>query len=674
MAEDIVTIIKVGTDEAVRSIGDLKNNVSALKSSLNDLEIGTQEYDDTLQELRVNQSALNNAMKGSTQSIDQLAAAARGTAETYNGLVAQMADMRRELRNIDVSTEEGQAHFKALAADINEVNDKLKEMDASTGNYQRNVGNYSSALDGLGGILKSMPATFGSVKEQMGKVGETMQLVGKNPLLGIVGLLAPLLVKIVGALQRNETAMTAVDKAMQAMQPVMDAVGQLIEWIAGLLARAVDWLVSMAEQSSGTFGDIIAGAVGVGNTILQFILAPIKTVIQAFKGLGNIIKDVFTGQFSEVKKHATEAWDGIADAFSKGFDFKDNFAKGKEVGAAFIAGLGSKSNTAAAADAGKETGKAYADAAKDEIATMADDIISEIDGSIDEALKDLDKQQERAQKILQERQKERLALLDEETRKQLFNNNLTAEDAGAKAEQAYQIQADANARKLELLQAFAVQALEAGDLTAYLDYQQQQAALSTKIEEDALTEQARLRATDVKDAEAAAKAKADTWSAYQGAVTGVLSSVADALEAADGESVKTAKAAKALRIATAVIDTLSGAVTAFAQAQQLGPIAGPIVGAINAAAVTAAGVAQIAKIKATKVGDGSDTGGSASVTSASVAAPAVTTQYSQVRSITTASEEDRLNEMAKSQRVYILADDIQASNNARRVQVTESSF
>lgn len=674
MAEDIVTIVKVGTDEAVRSIGDLKSNISALKSSLNDLEIGTQEYDDTLQELRVNQSALNNAMKGSTQSIDQLAAAARGTAETYNGLVAKMADMRRELRNIDVSTEEGQAHFKALAADINEVNDKLKEMDASTGNYQRNVGNYSSALDGLGGILKSMPATFGSVKEQMGKVGETMQLVGKNPLLGIVGLLAPILMKIVGALKQNKTAMDAVDKAMQAMQPVMDAVGKLIEWIAGLFAKAVDWLVSMAEQSSGTFGDIIAGAVGVGNTILQFILTPIKTVIEAFKGLGNIIKDVFTGQFSEVKKHATEAWNGIADAFSKGFNFKDNFAKGKEVGAAFVAGLGSKSNKEAAADAGKETGKAYADAVKDEIAAMADDIISDIDGAFDESLKELDKQQGEALKRLQERQKERLALLDEETRKQLFNNNLTAEDTEAKAEQAYQIQADANARKLELLQAFAEQALEAGDLTAYLDYQQQQAALSTKIEEDALTEQARLRAKDVKDAEESAKAKAEMWSAYQGAVTGVLSSVADALEAADGESVKTAKATKALRIATAVIDTLSGAVTAFAQAQQLGPIAGPIVGAINAAAVTAAGVAQIAKIKATKVGDGSDTGGSASVTAASVAAPAVQTQYSQVRSITTASEEDRLNEMAKSQRVYILADDIEASSRQRRVQVAEASF
>ena len=672
MAEDIVTIVKVGTDEAVRSIGDLKNNVSALKSSLNDLEIGTQEYDDTLQELRVNQTALNNAMKGSTQSIDQLSAAARGTAESYNSLVARMADMRRELRNIDVSTEEGQAHFQALAADINEVNDRLKAMDAATGNYQRNVGNYSSALDGLGGILKGLPPTLGSVKEQMGRVGETMQLVGKQPILGIIGLLAPILMKIVDALKENRTAIDAVDKAMLAMQPIMNAAGQLVEWIAGLFAKAVGWLVDMAEQSAGTFGGIISGAIGVGNTIIQFLLTPVKAVIDAFKGLGNIIKDVFSGQFSEIKKHASEAWDGISDTFQKGFNLKDNYEAGKTVGAQFVAGLGS--NKAKAAEAGEETGKAYTEAVEDEIAAMADEVLDEVDAAFDRLESEDDKNEQRRLKILRERQKERPAVFDEETRRKLFNNTITAVDEAAKAEQAYEIQADANRRKLDLLQAFAVQALEAGDLTAYLDYQQQQAALSVQIEEEALTEQARLRAKDVEDAEAAAKAKAEVWAAYKDGVTGVLSGVADALEAADGESVKSAKAVKALRIASAVIDTLSGAVTAFAQAQQLGPIAGPIVGALNAAAVTAAGVAQIAKIKATKVGDGGGDSSGASVTTASVAAPAVQTQYNQVRSITTASEEERLNQMAGSQKVYILADDIEASQQARRVQVAEASF
>jgi hypothetical protein len=47
---------------------------------------------------------------------------------------------------------------------------------------------------------------------------------------------------------------------------------------------------------------------------------------------------------------------------------------------------------------------------------------------------------------------------------------------------------------------------------------------------------------------------------------------------------------------------------------------------------------------------------------------------SNVRSVTSASEEDRLNLMARDQRVYILASDIEASQDQIKTQVSESSF
>lgn len=56
---------------------------------------------------------------------------------------------------------------------------------------------------------------------------------------------------------------------------------------------------------------------------------------------------------------------------------------------------------------------------------------------------------------------------------------------------------------------------------------------------------------------------------------------------------------KKLKIAQAVISTIAGAVAAFAGAMSLGPIAGPIVGALEAAAVVAAGALQVASIEAT---------------------------------------------------------------------------
>ena len=155
------------------------------------------------------------------------------------------------------------------------------------------------------------------------------------------------------------------------------------------------------------------------------------------------------------------------------------------------------------------------------------------------------------------------------------------------------------------------------------------------------------------------------------ATSGLLSSLADMYESDEKNSEKNAKKIKALRIASATIDMFQGAVTAFTSAQSLGVPMGQIVGAANAAAVIAMGMANINKIKST-----SFSGNAAAQTSAPavVTAPNVQTQMPSVRNVTTASEEDRLNRMAAEQRVYILQSDIEASGKKSKVQVAESSF
>lgn len=114
-----------------------------------------------------------------------------------------------------------------------------------------------------------------------------------------------------------------------------------------------------------------------------------------------------------------------------------------------------------------------------------------------------------------------------------------------------------------------------------------------------------------------------------------------------------------------------GATTAYSTAQSLGVPMGPIVGAINAAAVIATGMANIAKIKSQNVSASSSSTG---VSTPTVSTPAITPQVAQVRTITSASEEDRLNQMASDQRVYILNSDLEAAANSRRVLATETSF
>ena len=177
---------------------------------------------------------------------------------------------------------------------------------------------------------------------------------------------------------------------------------------------------------------------------------------------------------------------------------------------------------------------------------------------------------------------------------------------------------------------------------------------------------------------AAKKAQAQAWlqtmSTMASGVSGILGGIADMMEANTDMTESEARKAKNLRIAGATIDMLNGAVTAYATAQSLGVPMGPIVGAINAAAVITAGMANIAKIKATQVSKNVGGTATAPTVPASVQAPLVMPEIAQVRTVTSASEEDRLNRIASEQRVYILQSDLEAEREDRRVQVAETTW
>ena len=172
-----------------------------------------------------------------------------------------------------------------------------------------------------------------------------------------------------------------------------------------------------------------------------------------------------------------------------------------------------------------------------------------------------------------------------------------------------------------------------------------------------------------------ADARRQIFQTYAGAVSSLLGGIADLYEADTKNSKQSAERAKNIKAAMGIIDTISGAISAYRSGVDSG-IPAPynmILGAVQAAAVTAAGLANVAKIKATQISDSSSSSGSASapVIPAAVEAPTAAPQVQNVRTLTGVAEEERLNE---PQRVYILSSDLEADRNARQVQVAETTF
>ena len=577
MAEAKVDIITV---DAVTNLESLRNAISDAKKNLSTLQIGSEDYRTQLVELNKAQNLLTNALNGTTAKEEDYDKALKGTSKTYNTLVKQMADMKKELRNIDVSTEEGAASFQKLAGEINAVNDELKAMDAMKGDFQRNVGNYKSAFEGWGAALQAMPGPIGNISKGISGVGDSLALVGKQPILGIIGLLAPLISQIADGLKDNK-------KALDSLKPIMDFFSGILETVV----QYVGDLISQASQflsSNGIFQKIVQGVVGVGNAILKFIIAPFKGIAAAIKVFQ---EEGVKGIGNAARAFGAEMKNGVA--------FKSNFEAGQAFADAII--KGAKSRKKEAAKAGKD---------------LADEVA----------------------KAMEKRVKEYAEGVKWRTEFEKYMKGLR--EQGEKDVEAF---------------TDTIADLYNAEVDAYL------ASLEREAEEEAF-----LREAQVEAAKKATQEKLESMQTYASGASGLLNSIADMMEE-EGQS------AKNLRIAAATIDMISGAVTAFSTAQQLGPIAGPIVGAINAAAVVASGLANIAKIRATQVS--ADSAPTSSVPAqATVSAPALETSVPTTTVINGSRTETALNRASQPSRVYVVQSDIEAAAQDTRVQVAESSF
>ena len=482
--------------------------------------------------------------------------------------------------------------------------------------------------------------------------------ISKSPAVATFGILVSVAIKLAGELKDNETAMAGLKKAMAALQPVMNFLSSVVETLAGWLADLIGKVTEFVT-SNGLIQKVITGVMGVGNAILQFVIAPFKGVIAAIK--------VFKEQGVKGLGDAAKAF---KDEMKSGVSFKENFQAGQAVADTFISGARSKKPEVK--KAGKEVGKEAADGFLEEI----DKIGEELDKQMEADIAAMIKGQEEANKAAAKKADEQIKNLDKATAHQLEMNSILTEDEEERAAKEYAIQAEANQKKLDLLKQFSQEALDRGDLEAWLAYDQERADLEVEIETNALREKMRIRERDNKNAEENAKKQKQILQGVASAASGILGSIADLYESDEKNSEKNAEKIKGLRIATGMIDTISGALAAYMNAQKTGlpPYVSIPLGIASAATVTAAGLAEIAKIKNTKVSGSSSAGSPATPVQAFMAAPEVQTDVANVRSVTSASEEDRLNQMASDQRVYILASDIEASRNQIRTQVRESSF
>ena len=638
--DDEIYIIKVGTDEAVRNIADLRENIKAYKKTLDELEIGSEDYNNVLRALQVNQAALKDAMhatttdaKDASSSMQDISKAAYGDGESYNALVRQMAMLTQEFR----ATEDA-ARRNELGAQINEINSKLKEMDAQRGNFQRNVGNYKSALDGLSNGFKATAGAAGSVINPLKNMTTGLQALSATPAIAMLGLMANALTKVGEGIKSDEQNTNDWNHALAAFKPIGDSFLNMLQSIGEEAARLANKFVDLLYKW-GLLDEEAAKHRQAMATREAEIRQLQRQINIENANLEEVISDLRAKAAERDKYTAAERLKMLEEAKTWQMKIEENNRKMLERRLSL---------------AKEEAALARNDAA-------ANDRINQLEVQLIEArvrrnttLRKLNREisstKREAGKVDTEvtdqeiENEKRLLATWEQVREAMLAGDKAREEERARAAESMaelnKLLAESDAALTDSIQA----ELDA-QLTAEWDAQQEEKRIF----------QARMQAVQF----------------FANGVASIAGSIADIYEANGDAEAKAAAKAKGLRIAETTITTISGAVAAYMHTIESFPVPTLAIPAavLNAATVLAAGYAQVRKIQATKI-PGASSSSSAIVSAPSVSTPAV----QQVRTITGASEEDRLNRMASSTRVYLVTTELEAKLNDQKVQLAEATF
>lgn len=634
MANEEITIYKVDTNIAVKNINDLRENISTLKQQLGELTIGTDKYKEKLTELEDNQAALRNAMHGTATSMEQIAAAAKGSDQSYNGLVRTMAKLKEELRATDTSTAEGMEQFKFLAKQVDVVNSKLKALDQYQGNYQRNVGNYKSALDGLSGAFKATAGSASSMIAPLGGVTMGLKALSATPAVAILGLLANVISKVVDGLKSSEQNTMAMQKALAVFQPILNATTNALQTMANWLVKIVEGAGKAARWLGLVKGDAADAMQALTAAEQQVILDQREMQVYESRVQADIAQlqadaaDKTRKTAAERKKAAEEAQRLSDELFNRQYELAQRELDVLEQRAALTQNDTATNEKLIAA-------KVKLNNLDRERAQRQRAITRQENGAVTDLAKQTSKATAEAQKESVLSFEQIMKMWDEADRKREAQEKWMADDLKG---------------VMGVIEADTAEATNA--IQAMLDAQLQ-------AEWDAAQKEKEIQ-----------QQRLATFFGFTNALSDIAGSIADIYEADSEADEQAAQKAKALRTASAIIATLSGAVAAFTStwsAAELPYTAKMVLAPTNAAAVLAAGYAQVKQINAVKVGNASGGG-------AAVPAPAFSPAVSQVRNITGASEEERLNRMASNQRVYLVYSDLEIANTGQRVKVRETEF
>lgn len=641
--------------------------------------------------------------------------------------VNAVRELRKSMKDLDsafisgkISEEEYVAETKKLESEIFKVTDAHKDAKLSINDFgvqMKNVATVGKAVTGaLTGIQAGMNALgleSSGIAEQISKLQNLQALTEAFGAIKDDGVKAFNGLK--DALGSATKGLSGFKKALigTGIGAIVVAIGLLIanfdelnNWIKNVTGGALD-LTKVFDGLKGIFENIGPTLKSFGNLVLQYLLAPFRTVIDTAQGLGNIFQNLFKGDFDGVKKAAEDMSSNIKSNFTAIGDAAKDF--GSTVAEGYTNGV-KKAEEKVAQKAKEEAAKkaeeykkqqneilnqrkatldaelAYQKATHDKEWSTSQEYKNKLESYYNELLglysKTYGEESLEYKKVLTEKLTSLRDFITNEEQAIIDANNKKLEEERRKAEEELKIaeQREKDKQKLiDSLDGYGLSGIEKyqkelDDLK--LKYDEEYNLLAGNLEAQALLQQKYaddVAAVHQKVAEDSNAALEEQYAKVQDRIgkanqlasfaTSMLDSFADAQDKTTKEGFEKSKK---MQVASATIQMLQGIATAISGAftTKTGPW-DIILAAAQAASIAVAGGIQINKIKQQKF-DGGSTSISAPTVNMPTAADIANSSINTREIISDSEAESSLS----ATKVYVTESDI--ASTTKKVQTVES--
>lgn len=228
----------------IDSVKALKAEIKSLQDSLVGLDAESQEFKDTTAKLTAAQDELTKVTRAGKEENNAAKDSIVGMKNEYKALYDQYKLLSEEQRNSDFG--------KNMAASLETLSSKINETQKGVGSFKDNIGNYtasvSEAFNKMGTSVGSLQGPFKAAQVASGGLNAAFKTLAANPIMLAITAIVAILVKAAAAIKNNEELTMRLQQALSVFKPVLDAVSNAFDFLAGMIVKVVEGFAKVSEK------------------------------------------------------------------------------------------------------------------------------------------------------------------------------------------------------------------------------------------------------------------------------------------------------------------------------------------------------------------------------------------------------------------------------------------